>query len=167
METEVKKESNNKKGISLLIIVVVMIVSLAAGWFLGGKYQSNKSTIEEVTSSTQETDKNEKDDDEDEKAIEKETCPLTKFDKDYTLTDEDKTKIIEALKEKGKDPIELKLALIGESGYFINVSWQDAGSGEGASLAKVNDEFKVLTTGSGDTAEGKERMEKTLTSICE
>ena len=96
--------------------------------------------------------------------IEKGASPLTKFSKEYALTDTDLEEIKGLLNGEVSN---LHLGMISDSGYFINVEYSDAGSGGFVSFAKVNGEFKVLTQGSGDTSDGRDRMEQTLIKICE
>ncbi len=105
----------------------------------------------------------------------KEECPLTKFDRNYVLTEMDKEEIIESLEsldagftKQNIDIDSLTISMISEDGYYFNVKFDcTPNTGETfAEVVKVNNKFKVLNAGSGDTTDGIRRMEDTLKRIC-
>ena len=104
-----------------------------------------------------------------------EACPLTKFNSTYVLTETDKEQIIASLETLNagftKEIIDINTMIIShvsDSGYYLNVKFDTIPktSGTYASIAKVNNKFKVLHVGSGDTNDGVKRMEYTLIRIC-
>lgn len=171
-------EKNKSKG-SVVVIVILTILVIALGGYIGyDKFlnKNNTSTTEENSKNETNT-KNKVQNSEEEIKTEKVKgeCPLTKFDRNYVLTDVDKEEIIESLEsldvgfaKQNIDIDSLAISMISEDGYYFNVKFDCIPNTGGtfAEVVKVNNKFKVLNAGSGDTTDGIRRMEDTLRRIC-
>ena len=154
----------NNKGFVITIILAIIII-LLAGYIAYDKILKNDSktptTVTQVPDDTTECEET--------PSTVKGECPLTKFDDSYVLTAMDKEEIaisiISTYSVQNIEANQLEIKAISDSGYYMNVGTQD---GFFVYVAKVNDKFKVIGGGgTGDTAEGVERMKRTLIRICE
>ena len=162
---------NKSTGKIVAIVILSLLVVALGGYIVYDKFFVTEDSKKQCITTIEETT-------EQEETVEEKIpgeCPLTKLDTTYVLTDTDKEDIMSSLEALNAgftrdvvDTTTFRITTISESGYFMNVSFEcnPNTSATYASVAKVNDKFKVLTAGSGDTVDGIQRMNYTLERIC-
>ena len=170
-------EEKKKSNVGLIVLVVILLLAcIGMGTYI--IIHKVRMVPQEDISTTVETENKDIDTDNNIETDNQSTngeCPLTKFDNTYVLTDTDKEEIMTSLESLNVgftrqvvDVDTFTISAIADSGYYINVKFDTNPntSGTYASVVKVNNKFKVLIVGSGDTADGIKRMETTLERIC-
>lgn len=167
MEEEKKKNSTSPITIVLLVLVVLL-----AGYIGYDKLLNNK---EENTTKTEEKKEENTNSEVPATTPVKGECPLTKFDKSYVPTEEEKQEIIDSFVAAFEDDYykvdtkDLKIYSIHDYYLSAGVDKTSKGNGNGffAYVSIVNGKYKTIGGGgTGDTAESVESMEYTLNMLC-
>lgn len=101
-------------------------------------------------------------------------CPLTKFNSNFTLTEEEKEELVVSIVSftgSNIDPSSLKVSAVADNGYRFNLAYNANPNTNGNTyfvyVAKVNGKFKVIGGGgTGDDVNGVKRMDDTLERLC-
>lgn len=171
-------EKKNGKGLVFITIIFAILVLLLGGYIVYDKIlNKNNTSTTEQNSNNEINEKNKVENSEEQTETEKikGECPLTKIDANYVLTDVDKEEIMESLEslnagftKQSVDIDSFAISSISEDGYYFNLKFDCTPntSETFAEVVKINNKFKVLVAGSGDTTDGIKRMEDTLNRIC-
>lgn len=152
-----------KKNNGFLIVVIVILLLVVGGLVSYILFGGNGKEVEE------ESVKNIKTPIVQEEV--KEECPLTKFDSNYTLTNEDKNELIEILSNENYqfDKNSLKITNISKNGYYIYVSFDaiPKTSDTFGFVARINGKLKFISAiGSGITDYHTIMIDDVLERIC-
>ena len=171
---KVEKKSNNTV-IAVVITILVMLV-IGLGGFIGYDKLINKTDTESTTTKNESNESKECDCPE---VVEEEKgkCPLTKFDSSYTLTDEDKEEILDAivsyssdLKRENINKNMLTHYATSNNTYYTIVSLAidpDNIAPVTYFVVKVNGKFKIaLYGGNGLLQEYVDEMANILEGLC-
>ena len=162
----------NTKTTVILVLVAVALIAFLGGFALKNVISppKEKECPKQVVDNCIEK----------EPEIEKGACPLTKFDQNYTLTDEDKEEIAEAIVSETafanlqKESIikVVRLRSVRENGYAITVGWDEeemephTGGNLYFIMTKVNGKFKYISGCSGGSVDYFQVIDSTIEKIC-
>ena len=162
MENEIKKTNN--KLVTIVITILIILVLGLGSFIVYDKVLSKDNNIVKETNTEEQKDNT--------NTIEGE-CPFYKFDENYVLTDKDKQEIIESLDTLNAGFTNIDINSIEKtsntSGYQIDLKFKAKDNPDSPLVAigfKVNNKFKVITAGSGYTADQIKTWKNTFDRIC-